>query len=109
MGELGRREELPPEPLLPRPLARPSPLDAHDLPHGPLPAPRVGDARPRPRALGDEPGRLPRDEPPPPRGERGARLRPLPRPPPPRDPGGAPRSEEHTSELQSLRHLVCRL
>src|SRR5262245_62363754 len=23
--------------------------------------------------------------------------------------GGAPRSEEHTSELQSLRHLVCRL
>src|SRR5471030_3417592 len=22
---------------------------------------------------------------------------------------GAPRSEEHTSELQSLRHLVCRL
>src|SRR5437899_7831446 len=24
-------------------------------------------------------------------------------------PWGAPRSEEHTSELQSLRHLVCRL
>src|SRR5436853_5837237 len=23
--------------------------------------------------------------------------------------GGDPRSEEHTSELQSLRHLVCRL
>src|ERR1039458_7139643 len=23
--------------------------------------------------------------------------------------GGRPRSEEHTSELQSLRHLVCRL
>src|ERR1039458_6823160 len=23
--------------------------------------------------------------------------------------GGLPRSEEHTSELQSLRHLVCRL
>src|SRR5882724_12434075 len=23
--------------------------------------------------------------------------------------GAAPRSEEHTSELQSLRHLVCRL
>src|ERR1039458_10754502 len=23
--------------------------------------------------------------------------------------GGFPRSEEHTSELQSLRHLVCRL
>src|ERR1035438_1208255 len=23
--------------------------------------------------------------------------------------GGVPRSEEHTSELQSLRHLVCRL
>src|SRR5262245_65385422 len=23
--------------------------------------------------------------------------------------GGGPRSEEHTSELQSLRHLVCRL
>src|SRR5262245_65245487 len=30
--------------------------------------------------------------------ERGQRLRPLPR---------ASRSEEHTSELQSLRHLVC--
>src|SRR5438045_4946714 len=29
----------------------------------------------------------------------------------PRRPGGGilPRSEEHTSELQSLRHLVCRL
>src|ERR1035441_10775671 len=28
----------------------------------------------------------------------------------PRGPGGPPhRSEEHTSELQSLRHLVCRL
>src|SRR5262245_64028199 len=26
-----------------------------------------------------------------------------------RPPGVAPRSEEHTSELQSLRHLVCRL
>src|SRR5262245_65571724 len=26
-----------------------------------------------------------------------------------RDLGGRPRSEEHTSELQSLRHLVCRL
>src|SRR5437899_6084396 len=25
------------------------------------------------------------------------------------DMGGIPRSEEHTSELQSLRHLVCRL
>src|SRR5437899_4448982 len=24
-------------------------------------------------------------------------------------PRGSPRSEEHTSELQSLRHLVCRL
>src|SRR5438045_9499068 len=24
-------------------------------------------------------------------------------------PSGVPRSEEHTSELQSLRHLVCRL
>src|SRR5262245_63599447 len=24
-------------------------------------------------------------------------------------PGSPPRSEEHTSELQSLRHLVCRL
>src|ERR1035438_10918513 len=36
-------------------------------------------------------------------------------PPPPRDQcksegvGDHPRSEEHTSELQSLRHLVCRL
>src|SRR5437899_9424564 len=29
---------------------------------------------------------------------------PYPAPPPP-----TPRSEEHTSELQSLRHLVCRL
>src|SRR5437899_9128146 len=27
----------------------------------------------------------------------------------PGDGGGATRSEEHTSELQSLRHLVCRL
>src|SRR5437899_4221503 len=27
----------------------------------------------------------------------------------PRDPGRRRRSEEHTSELQSLRHLVCRL
>src|SRR3989441_1714493 len=27
----------------------------------------------------------------------------------PRSPGGAPRSEEHTSELQSLAYLVCRL
>src|SRR5215472_17950144 len=27
----------------------------------------------------------------------------------PRAQGGASRSEEHTSELQSLRHLVCRL
>src|SRR5437899_5540485 len=26
-----------------------------------------------------------------------------------RKPAGSPRSEEHTSELQSLRHLVCRL
>src|SRR5262245_62653396 len=26
-----------------------------------------------------------------------------------RQPPSAPRSEEHTSELQSLRHLVCRL
>src|SRR5262245_63455189 len=26
-----------------------------------------------------------------------------------RSPPGEPRSEEHTSELQSLRHLVCRL
>src|ERR1039458_10872212 len=26
-----------------------------------------------------------------------------------RNPGGVARSEEHTSELQSLRHLVCRL
>src|SRR5205814_4447691 len=33
------------------------------------------------------------------------------RPPPDAWPGRAPaaRSEEHTSELQSLRHLVCRL
>src|ERR1035438_8596916 len=31
---------------------------------------------------------------------------PSPSPPPP---GGPARSEEHTSELQSLRHLVCRL
>src|SRR5438045_6908209 len=27
----------------------------------------------------------------------------------PKDPGQLQRSEEHTSELQSLRHLVCRL
>src|SRR5262245_64381575 len=37
------------------------------------------------------------------------RRRPgTPRPPSP-SPRLAPRSEEHTSELQSLRHLVCRL
>src|SRR5262245_51800978 len=29
--------------------------------------------------------------------------------PPPMAPGSTRRSEEHTSELQSLRHLVCRL
>src|SRR5258705_7755348 len=29
--------------------------------------------------------------------------------PPMRSQGASPRSEEHTSELQSLRHLVCRL
>src|SRR5205814_6689932 len=29
--------------------------------------------------------------------------------PPPRPGRGTTRSEEHTSELQSLRHLVCRL
>src|SRR5262245_65271307 len=29
--------------------------------------------------------------------------------PPPPAPATLPRSEEHTSELQSLRHLVCRL
>src|SRR5262245_64951134 len=54
---------------------------------------------------------------------RGARRRDLPVSPPPTlgtwlsavpaDPTGPglfpPRSEEHTSELQSLRHLVCRL
>src|SRR5438045_6143107 len=34
--------------------------------------------------------------------DRGLRARGLPRP-------RGPRSEEHTSELQSLRHLVCRL
>src|SRR5947199_3895404 len=28
---------------------------------------------------------------------------------PPAGPSSRPRSEEHTSELQSLRHLVCRL
>src|SRR6266498_4943054 len=31
------------------------------------------------------------------------------RPPPGRPPDGPPRSEEHTSELQSRPHLVCRL
>src|SRR5205814_3552089 len=41
-----------------------------------------------------------------PRGAAGPDHEPLGRPP-----GGSPgeRSEEHTSELQSLRHLVCRL
>src|SRR5262245_62798603 len=41
-----------------------------------------------------------------------SRPRPAPGPPPghrPRTPWPPPRSEEHTSELQSLRHLVCRL
>src|SRR5438045_7587713 len=47
-------------------------------------------------------------------GDRGARrgAAPLPRIVDRRAPGRAPRrprSEEHTSELQSLRHLVCRL
>src|SRR5262245_63616913 len=45
------------------------------------------------RSRGRELGRPLRD----PRGRRGDRLRAL------------ARSEEHTSELQSLRHLVCRL
>src|SRR5947199_8081582 len=44
---------------------------------------------------------------------RGRALRPsdAPRDPPPPDPRSRARerSEEHTSELQSLRHLVCRL
>src|ERR1039458_10598007 len=34
---------------------------------------------------------------------------PYPHPVPPSFSGGPMRSEEHTSELQSLRHLVCRL
>src|ERR1035438_3394486 len=39
-----------------------------------------------------------------------ARVRSRPPPSsPPRSPGIVHRSEEHTSELQSLRHLVCRL
>src|SRR5258708_27698161 len=33
----------------------------------------------------------------------------LSRPAPRREPGSEPRSEEHTSELQSPDHLVCRL
>src|SRR5262245_62442803 len=42
-----------------------------------------------------------------------SRRRPCSPPPSPRHPAssrrGSARSEEHTSELQSLRHLVCRL
>src|SRR5262245_64535586 len=37
------------------------------------------------------------------------RPRPSRSPPRPAREARAPRSEEHTSELQSLRHLVCRL
>src|SRR3712207_7469524 len=60
----------------------------------PLPSPRLGDERPvaRPRRA----GRLPRA-----RLQRGVR-----RQPPDHD---EPRSEEHTSELQSRQYLVCRL
>src|SRR5262245_28045018 len=39
-------------------------------------------------------------------GKDAAGLNPIPHRP---TPGSPPRSEEHTSELQSLRHLVCRL
>src|ERR1039458_10746143 len=42
------------------------------------------------------------DNPPPP-------AQPPPAPPSQNNPPPDPRSEEHTSELQSLRHLVCRL
>src|SRR5690606_40293156 len=43
----------------------------------------------------------------PPAPNAGLRVRPKPFPPPPRHRG--PRSEEHTSELQSRENLVCRL
>src|SRR3712207_7027940 len=42
-----------------------------------------------------------------PRRPRSSRLRA--RPPPPSPPPLSPRSEEHTSELQSRQYLVCRL
>src|SRR5947209_14203131 len=43
------------------------------------------------------------------RSSAGPRSRPGPPPPPGRTPTARQRSEEHTSELQSLMHLVCRL
>src|SRR5205814_9269806 len=51
-------------------------------------------------AGGEAPGRSAGDDHP---GERNRRY------PDGRPAGTSPRSEEHTSELQSLRHLVCRL
>src|SRR5205814_9688359 len=97
-----------PRPLPPSPTRRSSdlgPLDWTDAdivrggpcdPNGPLvPPPSVGEpiARPAPSHLPAAPPSRPRAHLPP-----GARL----------DPAHG-RSEEHTSELQSLRHLVCRL
>src|SRR5205814_9564358 len=65
--------------------------------------PRAGRARrgsARPVRCGRPWQRTPR----PPRAFGSPAARAVPGPPP-----QAPRSEEHTSELQSLRHLVCRL
>src|SRR5262245_64078800 len=63
----------------------------------PAPAPRAGGGAAGARGGTDDGGRVQAD-----RGSRGRRGH--------RAAGrGRPRSEEHTSELQSLRHLVCRL
>src|SRR5205814_8557900 len=66
------------------------------------PPPDRADERPALLAAGN-PGRLLR------RRDRHGRQHPPRRPPRRTDPDAVERSEEHTSELQSLRHLVCRL
>src|SRR5205814_10129950 len=84
----------------PSPTTEIYPLSLHDaLPISTLPSPRARHAVGLPRAAVRSPPRprAPRWRPNgAPRGGRPGRTAPL-------------RSEEHTSELQSLRHLVCRL
>ena len=73
--ELGRRKEFRQQPALSRPRSGAAALDVDHVPHGPLRAAVVDDAGPRLHAVGDEPARLPPDEPPPARGERRVGLR----------------------------------